>query len=152
MTTPTDGRSSEQSLLSAGLTAVGGALLVVSAFLRWVGSGAGSTLSLRDLGDLLLSDRFGVVSRWFGAIAYVVPLCGGVAIVAAGLSRRAARRVAAVLCLVVGLFVVGGATVFGGLSAGPGWWVATVGLGFLLTGAMATRTWRSSDSALPWTR
>ena len=80
------------SAATAALVAGGGLLLAASAFLSWLWNGAGSAMSLRDLGDFLLGDRWPTTSRWFGLLAYVIPVCGGVAIIVAGLRIGVAPR------------------------------------------------------------
>jgi hypothetical protein len=83
----------------------GEAAVVAASFLPWVDRGAGSTLALHDLGDLLLGGAVSsVVPRWIGAIAYVIPACAAFAVLAAGIEGAAARR--AVVALVSGQAVL----------------------------------------------
>lgn len=99
---PSRSRPVDLSAGAASAMAVGGALLVASAFLTWLGRGAGSALSLRELGDFLLRDRWSTVPRWTGLLAYVIPVCGGLSVIAAGLTADRARRLGAVLGGIVG--------------------------------------------------
>lgn len=128
------GAAEHNSHTVAALTAIGGALLVVAAFLPWVSRGAGSTVPLREIGDLLLADRFGVVPTWLGVLPYTVPLAGAVAIVAAGLRRTTTRRITAACVLVAGALVVATPVLLVQRDRAPagGWAVAAAGEALLV--------------------
>lgn len=105
--TPSPGRVREELGTAAVSLIVAGAVAwVVSAFLPWLGRGSGSVMSLRDVGDLLLEDRWSTVPRWVGLVAYIVPICGGLALIAAGLERTVARRIVTVLVIAAATIVV----------------------------------------------
>ena len=120
----------------AALVAGGGLLLAASAFLSWLWNGAGSAMSLRDLGDFLLGDRWPTTSRWFGLLAYVIPVCGGVAIIGAGLRIGVARRVLAAAGLLAAVLLAVAAVLFTVRTRlpGPGFALAAVGDGLILAG------------------
>jgi hypothetical protein len=86
-----------ESRVGALLEPLGGLAIVASAFLPWVAHGAGSSLDLHDLGDLVLGgDVSAVVPRWVGLAAYVIPVIGALLIVTAAVEGRRARRLTAV--------------------------------------------------------
>lgn len=77
--------------------ALGGVLLLISTFVPWSRHGAGSTIALRRVADLVLSGRVdAVVPRAAGLVVYAVPLGGALLLIAAGLGGRSAPAVAAV--------------------------------------------------------
>lgn len=128
---------------------VGGLLLLAAAFLPWSGQGAGSTIALRRIGDLVLAGTVDAwVPRWAGAVVYCVPLGGAVLLIGTGLGRRAGAAVAAtgvvlaaagtVVCLsALGRLAatgVGGGTV----AALAGAMLGTVGVGTTWLGQRST--------------
>jgi hypothetical protein len=117
---------------------VGGVALVASAFRPWIAHGAGSSLDLHDLGDMVLGGTVSaVVPRWFGLLAYLIPVLGACLIVASSVETRLGRRLtmmcgAVVLILVVAAtvlpFVRHGRPTWGQLVAGVGAVVACAGI------------------------
>lgn len=96
-------RAPTTSLVSG---AVGGVLLLGSTFLPWSGEGAGSTVALRRIGDLVLSGTVdALVPRWAGVTVYLIPLGGAVLLVGAGLGGRGGSVIGA-----VGVALAGGGT------------------------------------------
>ena len=119
-----------QRRLGTALAVAGSALLVASVFRPWTATGVGSTISGRELGDLLLSGTVGRwVPRWGGVALYLQPACAGVVLVGLGLGGRAGRIavVAALAVAWVGALLV---------AATLGWRPVTdPGSGALLLGA-----------------
>lgn len=92
-------------MAAAATTAAGGLALAVSAFLPWISRGAGSSMSLRDIADFVLGDGWSTIPGWLGAVAYAVPVCGGLAIIGAGLPLTAGRRVLIPAAAVAGMLL-----------------------------------------------
>ena len=84
---------------------LGGALLVASMFAGWVDRGAGSSMALHAIGDLLLEGTLSATaSRWFGVVVYLIPVSGAALMLGAGMGGRAERyvtRVALVVAVVM---------------------------------------------------
>lgn len=129
---------------------LGGLLLLAAALLPWSTRGAGSTIALRRIGDLVLAGTVDAwVPRWAGLAVYLVPLGGALVLVGTGLGRRAGGALAAggVVLAVVGTAVclsaldrlsatgVGGGTV----AAVSGAMLGTVGVGTTWTGRRSPR-------------
>lgn len=75
----------------------GGGLLLVASVVPWSGRGAGSTIALHRVGDLILSGTVDAwASRWVGLVVYAVPLSGALLLVGAGLGRRRGAALSAV--------------------------------------------------------
>lgn len=88
------------------LVPLGGLAVVASAFASWVDRGAGSTVALHELGDLLLGGTVArVVPRWAGVVPYLIPAAGAVVVAAAGVHGRAARRVVVAAVVVLAVLV-----------------------------------------------
>lgn len=98
-------------------------------------------MSLRDVGDFLLGDRWPAISRWFGLLAYVVPVCGGIAVIGAGLPAAVARRILPVVAGAAGLLllIAGVVFVFRTQLPGPGYAVAVLGDLLVVGGVWAIR-------------
>lgn len=78
--------------LGTASAVAGAGLLVASVFRPWTATGVGSTISGRELGDLLLSGTVGRwVPRWGGVALYLQPICAGVLLVGLGLGGRLGR-------------------------------------------------------------
>jgi hypothetical protein len=128
------------------LTMVGGLLVVASLFLTWAGRGAGSSMSLRELGDFALGGSVStVVSRWVGLLAYVIPLSGAAIVVGAGIEGRTGRVVTRVAAALAAVFVLTAVVVVERrhVGVGAGEVVAIVGLVLVsvaeVTGVVARR-------------
>jgi len=123
--------------LLAGL--IGGALLLGSVLLPWSGSGAGSSISARELGDLALSGTVHAwVSPWLGAAVYVVPAAGALLLIGTGLGGRLGLLVAVAALAGAGLVTVVAVWQVAAkaqLGLGSGAMLALIGLG---AGALAT--------------
>ena len=77
-------------LVPALATAIGGVLVVASFGLPWTSHGLASTVSGRELADLLLRGSIDALApRWTGLALYLVPVTGALLIIGAGLGRRA---------------------------------------------------------------
>jgi hypothetical protein len=119
--------------------AAGGLLVALSMSGPWAQRGLGSSLSGRALADLLLAGTVeSVVPRWAGAALYLIPVCGALAVVAAGLPAPVGPRVlvgaalaAAALDLAVSLALDGRP-----LRA-PGWGAVVLHAGAVLALAAA---------------
>jgi hypothetical protein len=110
---------------------VGGLLLVASLFLTWAGRGAGSSMSLRELGDFALGGSVStVVGRWVGLLAYVIPLAGAAIVVGAGIEGRPGRVVIRVAAGIAAVFLLTAIVVVERrhVGAGAGEVVAAIGL------------------------
>ena len=114
---------------SDAVALLGGAALVASAFVRWVGSGPGSTLRGHDLIDALVAlgdDLPGLSATRLALVWYLVPASGAVVWIAVGLDRL--RRTAAAFAVVVTLLAVAAfARLAGFADLGLGAWLATAG-------------------------
>jgi len=126
---------------TAATIATGGVALAASAFFAWVAKGAGSSMSLQAVGDLVLRDRWSRIPRWFGVLAYVVPVCGGIAIVVAGLPATTARRVLRPIAgLVTALLAAVGVTLaVRTRMPSIGFVLAALGAALLLVGVVVLR-------------
>ena len=113
---------------------------MASAFLPWWWSGAGSSISLRDVGDLVLGAGWNGARPWWGLLAYVVPVCGGVAIIVAGVPERTARRLGLPLAALVVLLVAAFGMTMAVRHRAPsvGYGIAVLGTISLAAGAIAT--------------
>jgi hypothetical protein len=110
---------------------VGGLLLVASLFLTWAGRGAGSSMSLRELGDFTLGGSVSsVVDRWVGLLAYVIPLAGAAIVIGAGIESRVGSIVSRVAIVIATIFVLTAIMVVERrhVGVGAGEVVATLGL------------------------
>lgn len=83
-------RRVDASLVAQAAGALGGVLLLGAALLPWSRRGAGSTIALREVADLVLSGTVDAwAPRWAGLVVYAVPLGGALLLVGAGLGGRA---------------------------------------------------------------
>ncbi|MEJ7584107.1 MAG: hypothetical protein WKF43_08460 [Acidimicrobiales bacterium] len=141
---PPDRRRTAELLIGT----VSGALLLVAVFLPWAGSGAGSSIAARRVGDLLLSGTVEAwAPRWLGFCVYLVPVAGALVLIGTGLGGRLG-------CLVAGAglgpaLLVTGATIAalprrGLVDFGTGAAVALVGvvLGAVAVGLSVIRLTR----------
>lgn len=83
----------------ASLTAgsAGGVLLLASTLLPWSDRGAGSTIALRRVADLVLSGTVdALVPRWAGLTVYLIPFGGALVLIGTGLGGRLGVGVSAV--------------------------------------------------------
>lgn len=69
--------------------AIGGTCLLAASALPWSGRGAGASIALRRVGDLILSGALEAwVPRSAGLVVYAIPLGGALLLVGAGLGGR----------------------------------------------------------------
>lgn len=124
----------------------GGVLLLGASFAPWTGHGAGSSIALVRIADLILSGAIDTwVPRGAGLVVYAIPLGGALLLLGTGLERTAGALVAGAGLV---LAVAGGALATlalgqlprsglgpGALAAGAG-----IGLGLVsLVGSIRTR-------------
>lgn len=123
-----------------------GILLLSAVFFPWAGSGAGSSIAARRIGDLLLSGAVEAwAPRWLGLCVYLVPAAGALLLIGIGLGGRPGLIVAAAGLLPA--LLVTGATIAalpreGLLDLGSGAAMALIGvvLGAVSVGWAAVRT------------
>lgn len=126
----------------------GGALLLGASFAPWTGHGAGSTIALVRIADLILSGAIDTwVPRGAGLVVYAIPLGGALLLLGTGLERTVgvlvggAGLVLAVLGAALATLALGqlprSGLGLGALAAGAG-----IGLGLvsLIAGLRARRT------------
>ncbi len=109
---------------SQAIGALGGALLLTAAAAPWAERGAGSTIALHRVGDLILSGAVDAwAPPWAGLAVYTVPLAGALLLVGAGLGGRVGPAVsggAVVLAVAGTILVVGALDQVGRAGVGPG--------------------------------
>ena len=123
--------------LADALVVSGGALLLASAFLRWVRRGPGSALRGHDLVDTVvaLGDLPGLSATRLTALWYVVPALGALSWVTVGLTgarSRASRSVAFAAVTTAALVLAAFAHLAGVGALGPGALAAALGALVLL--------------------
>jgi hypothetical protein len=111
---------------------VGGALMLVSAFVPWVRRGAGSTLHGHALIDTIAAvghqHGYGTATTLLAIAWYAIPACGALAWVVVGFDVHGAtgRAVAAIACVITAVVDVFFATKVG-TRAGSGVYAAALG-------------------------
>jgi len=142
------GRRVQGALVTARAAGtLGGALLLGASLLPWSGRGAGSSIALVRIADLVLSGVVDAwVPRWAGLVVYAIPLGGALLLLGTGLGQRAGALVGAAG---VGLGVVGAAlagVALGRLDRaglGPGALAAAAGLALGVMAVVASARTRA---------
>lgn len=127
------GSSLPRALLAARAAGTGGgALLLAASLAPWSGRGAGSSVALVRIADLVLSGAIDAwVPRWAGLVVYAIPLGGALLLLGTGLGQRAGLLVGSAG---VGLSALGTALALGALDRldrtglGPGALAAGAGV------------------------
>lgn len=134
--------------VALALGAVGGALLLTATFAPWSGRGAGSSIALRRIADLVLS---GTVDAWvprsMGLLVYAIPLGGALVLVGTGLGGRAGAvtaGVGVVLALSGTVVAVAALDRLERSGMGPGLYLAGAGAATGIA-AVATQAWPRRD-------
>ena len=131
------------------LIPLGGCLAVASAFVPWIGQGAGSTVALHDLGDLVLGGTVSsMIPRWVGLAAYLIPALGAAIVLLAGLHGRPARRAVVALTAVLAVLVVAAIVLPLARDRRPDLGQLLAALGVLAIGAGLPMT-ASEDGSVP---
>lgn len=119
--------------------ALGGVLLIVASSVSWSARGAGSTLPLSRIGDLILS---GTIDAWVprsaGLAVYALPLGGALLLVGAGLGGRGGAGVSALAVVLAtggAILVTTALDRIGRRGLGPGLVLAGAGIAL---GVLAT--------------
>ncbi|MGI8938097.1 MAG: hypothetical protein ACR2JF_07785 [Iamia sp.] len=138
---------------SRASAALGGLLLLVATAMPWSGRGAGSSIALHRVGDLILSGAVDAwASRWIGLVVYAVPLSGALLLVGAGLGGRRGAALSAVAAaggLAASGLVVDTLDRVGRSGTGPGTVLAVTGAALGVVAALLGVLGRSGPREHP---
>ena len=136
---------SRRARVADGIAAAGGAALLASAFLHWVGRGPGHSLRGHDLIDTIvaLGDTLpGLSAARLTVLWYFVPASGAVTWIVVAL-RGASSGAMLATALATGAITLAAVVAFARLtgvgSLGPGAWLASAGAALVLSATLLAR-------------
>ncbi len=120
---------------------LGGVLLLGASFAPWTDRGAGSSIALVRIADLILSGAIDAwVPRGAGLVVYAIPLGGALLLLGTGLERTVGALVAATGLVLAVLGAALATLALGQLprsGLGPGAWASGAGIGLGLIAVVA---------------